>query len=150
MYVRELTVKDHKEFYTLVYKSFFERNDIGIDFDEVNFNNVVKNVLVNDSHYSIGLFENYILIGCAVIMLEKIPFSGESIAIFDLVHTDVSHRNLDCYQKLFDAIMSKVEINNIKRIACNAKNIMLDFNLKQMLLQRNDFYKSSVNWERNI
>ena len=93
---------------------------------------------------------NDILIGIGVIMLEKIPFSGEPIALFDLVHTDVSHRNLICYQKIFDAIMSKVELNDIKRIACNAKNILLDFNLKQMLFQRNDFYKTSVNWERNI
>ena len=60
-----------------------------------------------------------------------------------------SKHTLHTYSVKFPSAL-KVEINDIKRIACNAKNIMLDFNLKQMLLQRNDFYKSSVNWERNI
>ena len=69
---------------------------------------------------------------------------GDGLQVRDFIFVnDVARANVA-------AMMSKVEINNIKRIACNAKNIMLDFNLKQMLLQRNDFYKSSVNWERNI
>lgn len=150
MYTRDLTHKDHQEFYTLAYKSFVERNDITIDFDKARFNSIVKNTLVHESHKNVGLFDNDILVGFAVIMLEKVPFSGEPIAVFDLVHTDVSHRTVDSYQLLMNAIFAITNNNKIKRIALNAKNILLEDDLKKILLQQNNFYQTSVNWEKTF
>jgi hypothetical protein len=148
MYTRDLTHKDHQEFYTLAYKSFVERNDITIDFDKTRFNNIVKNTLVHESHKTIGLFDNDILIGFAVIMLENVPFSGELVAVFDLVHTDVAHRTVDSYQLIMNAVWAMLSNHKIKRIALNAKNILLEDDLKKILLRQNNFYETSVNWEK--
>ena len=150
MYTRLLTHKDHHEFYTLAYKSFIERNDITVDFDKIRFNNIVKNTLINESHKTIGLFENDILVGFGVIMFESIPFSGESVAIYDLVHTDVAHRNVDSYQKIIEATMVEISNNNVKRIALNTRNIILENDLKTILLKQNNFYQTSVNWEKRL
>lgn len=148
MYTRDLTHKDHNEFYTLAYKSFVERNDITTDFDKARFNTIVKNTLIHESHRTIGLFQDDILVGFTVIMLETVPFSGEMIAVFDLVHTDVAHRNVDSYQLLMNAVWALLNNHDIKRIALNAKNILLEADLKKILLQQNNFYQTSVNWEK--
>lgn len=148
MYTRDLTHKDHNEFYTLAYKSFVERNDITTDFDKARFNTIVKNTLIHESHKTIGLFQDDILVGFTVIMLETVPFSGEMIAVFDLVHTDVAHRNVDSYQLLMNAVWALLNNHDIKRIALNAKNILLEADLKKILLQQNNFYQTSVNWEK--
>jgi len=150
MYCRPLTYKDHKEFYTLSYKSLIERKDIGIDFDVVNFNNIVKNILVNEGHYTVGLFENDIMVGFAICMFEQIPFSGTPIAIFDLLHTDVAHRNVDCYQMLLSNIFEIIAERNIKKTALNSNNLLLENDLKKILLRKNNFHNTSINWERNI
>ena len=81
-------------------------------------------------------------------MLETVPFSGEMIAVFDLVHTDVAHRNVDSYQLLMNAVWALLNNHDIKRIALNAKNILLEADLKKILLQQNNFYQTSVNWEK--
>lgn len=150
MYTRLLTHKDHQEFYTLAYKSFVERNDITIDFDKIRFNNIVKNTLINEGHKTVGLFEDDILVGFGVVMFERVPFSGENIAIYDLVHTDIAHRNVDAYQKIIEATTAVIQNNNVKRVALNTKNIILENDLKQILLQKNNFYQTSVNWERKL
>ena len=73
MYCRAVTPRDHKEFYVLAYKSFVEREDVGIDFNETVFNQIVKNTLVHESHHIQGLFEDDIMVGFCVVMLDKIP-----------------------------------------------------------------------------
>ncbi len=148
MYCRQLTTKDHKDFYTLAYKSFVERNDIRTDFDHTNFNNVVKNSLIHDQHYCEGLFDNDVLVGFAICMFDTIPFSGTPIAVFDLLHTDVAHRNLDCYQMLLDNVFKVIAERNIKKTALNSGNLLLENDLKTLLLQKNRFVNTSINWER--
>ena len=49
MYCRAVTPRDHKEFYVLAYKSFVEREDVGIDFNETVFNQIVKNTMTSKS-----------------------------------------------------------------------------------------------------
>ena len=57
MYCRPLTIKDYKEFYTLSYKSLIERKDVGIDFDKVNFNNIVNDVTECFYNQSTDIYE---------------------------------------------------------------------------------------------
>lgn len=150
MYCRQLTHKDYKEFYTLSYKSFVERKEIGIDFDKVNFNLQVKNVLVNEQHHVEGLFENDILVGMAIVMFDTIPFSNEPIATFDIVHTDVGHRNIECYQLLLNSIFEVINKQNIKKSVLNSNNLLLEYNQKSLLLRRNKFLNMSSNWEKSF
>lgn len=150
MYCRAVTPKDHKEFYVLAYKSFVEREDVGIDFNETVFNQIVKNTLVHESHHIQGLFEDDMMVGFCVVMLDKIPFSSQPIAIFDLIHTDVSHRHIDNFQLMFTAIMKVVAEHGVKKLCLNSKNLILDEDQKTILLSRNDFTNQSINWEKNL
>jgi hypothetical protein len=90
------------------------------------------------------------MVGFAICMFEQIPFSGTPIAIFDLLHTDVAHRNVDCYQMLLSNIFEIIAERNIKKTALNSNNLLLENDLKKILLRKNNFHNTSINWERNI
>ena len=150
MYTRQLDEKDFKDFYTLAYKALIERNDIGTDFDQAHFTVIIKNILVNRQHITIGLFDQDIMCGFAILMIERMPYNNDLIGVFDLVHTDTAHRNIADVQMMLDTCYDKIKNTAIKKLALNEKNVVLDGEKKRILLTKNNFMIPSINWERNL
>ena len=90
MYTRQLDEKDFKDFYTLAYKALIERNDIGTDFDQAHFTVIIKNILVNRQHITIGLFDQDIMCGFAILMIERMPYNNDLIGVFSVESEEVN------------------------------------------------------------
>lgn len=150
MYTRFLDEKDFKDFYTLAYKALIERNDMGTDFDKPHFNAIIKNILVHPQHIKIGLYDNDIMSGFAILLIERMPYNNDLVGIFDLIHTDTAHRNVEDVQMLFDACYEKIKNTGVKKLVLNERNCALDGEKKRILLAKNHFVVPTINWERNL
>ncbi len=147
MYTRELQKKDFNAFYELLLKSFAEKGLIDISFDREQVNVEARRCIVALDHSVIGLFDNDILKGFAIIMYAQEVYNKDQYIQIDMIHTDVEYRRDIHLQRLIEQIKVLAKQNNCSKIKITNKNLQSDQSVKDMLYIHNQFFQTDQIWE---
>jgi hypothetical protein len=150
MYTRELEKKDFNPFYELLLKAFAEKGYIDTSFDREQVNVEARRCLIALDHSVIGLYDNDILKGFAIMMFGKEVYNKDHYVQIDMIHTDVDYRRDIHLQRLIEQIKVIAKKNNCVKIKLNNKGMQSDQSVKDLLYIHNQFFQTDQIWEAEL
>jgi N-acetylglutamate synthase-like GNAT family acetyltransferase len=146
MHTRRCEKKDIQAILELGKKACHERGWVDVDWSDLHFYTMVKNIMVNQNTMTFGLFEDDLMIGFICAQLHINPWNSRPECHVDLMHIHTTHRNH--YQELLNAVYEECNRLKITTIKTSQGSFLLDKQQCEYLLVKNGFAIADIHWEK--